>query len=178
MKTPALLLSLAATLSACGPTGGPVAGAADTHCGSTVVTPSQSECMGMAPADAGMAEEEPEVRFNAEADDDDCKYHVKFTTTPVTENADVTVTAVITRKSDGQPATAAEAELEWFLDATHPAPNTNPKTTETTPGTYAISPLRFNAAGQWTMKFHLYGSCSDAAEESPHGHVSFYLAVP
>ena len=176
MKAPALFLSLA--LVACGPTGGPVAGMADTHCGSTVVTPSQADCMGTAAADAGMAEAMPEVRFNAEADDDDCKYHVKFSTTPVTENGDVTVTAIVTRKSDGQPATSAGAELEWFLDATHPGPNTNPKTKETTPGTYAIGPLRFTAAGQWTMKFHLYGSCSDVAETSPHGHVSFYLAVP
>jgi hypothetical protein len=168
------LLAAAAALVACGPVGGPVTGVADTHCGATVVTTSQSACNGVGTPAAG----EEEVRYNAEADDDDCKYHVKFSATPVTANADVTLTATVTRKSDGQPATDADADVEAFLSETHPAPNSGTTTQETAAGTYVIGPVRFDASGRWTVKFHLYESCSDVLEASPHGHVSFYLQVP
>jgi hypothetical protein len=60
----------------------------------------------------------------------------------------------------------------------HPAPNSNTVSKETTPGTYVIGPVRFDAPGQWVTKFHFYESCSDVATDSPHGHVSFLLSVP
>ena len=162
-----------------GPTGGAVSGALDTHCtqsdGGTRVTVINSACNTGA-TDAGTSDYGPTV-YNAEADDDDCKYHVKWTSTPVRENSDVTFTAVTTVKSTSAPATGAHVSIEGFLNSTHPVPNSNQKTTETTPGTYSIGPVRFDAPGQWTVRFHIHEECNDT-EDSPHGHVAFYLNVP
>jgi YtkA-like len=172
-----LICCAAVSLFACGASSaGPVTGAADTHCGTNVVTVDPADCTNTS-VDAGVKEEEV-VRYNAEADDDDCKYHVKFSTSTVAANKDVSVTVTITNKSDGKPATGADPSLESFLTTTHPVPETMPTVTETTPGTYSVSPLRFDASGRWTMKIHLYEACYDIAEASPHGHVSFFFDVP
>ncbi len=86
--------------------------------------------------------------------------------------------AVTTRKTDGAPAAGAKTSLEVFLSDTHPAPNSNQRSTEGPAGTYAIGPVRFDAAGQWTVRFHLYEECSELLDTSPHGHVAFYIWVP
>jgi hypothetical protein len=170
-----VILPLCACSSAIG---GPVAGAADTHCGTEAVVTSASACAGGgAPADAGMAEEET-ARFNTEADDDDCKYHVSYAVTPVSLNAELTFTVTLTNKSDGRPATGADTRLEAFLGDTHPAPGSGATTRETSPGTYVISPVRFDKSGQWTARFHFFESCSDVAAASPHGHAAFLIEVP
>jgi len=116
--------------------------------------------------------------YNSEGDDDDCKYHVKWTSTPVRKDQEVTFTLNLTRKADNQPGTKADPYVEVFLNDTHPAPNTHSTSTETSPGTYTIGPVKLDAAGQWTVRFHVYGSCSDEAEDSPHGHAAFYVQVP
>jgi hypothetical protein len=175
-----LFVSVVVLLVACaGKVGGPVTGAADSHCGADVTATSASSChpdAGAVATDGGMEAEV--IRYNAEADDDDCKYHLKWTSTPITENADVTFTATVTRKTDGQPATGANAMLEIFLSDTHPAPNTNVTTMEMTPGVYTVGPVRFDQAGNWTVKYHLYHDCEDTLDDSPHGHVGFYVEVP
>ncbi len=169
---------LAVVAVACSPVvGGPAAGVVDTHCGSTVVTTVAADCHGTATEDGGVPEE-PEVRFNAAADDDDCKYHVAYTASPITQNADVSFSVTVTNKSDGSKATGANATIEAFLSSTHPAPNSGVRTTELSPGVYTIGPVRFDAPGRWTVKYHLYESCSDFIETSPHGHVSFFVDVP
>ena len=158
--------------------GGPVAGAADTHCGAEAVVTSSSACAGgAAPADAGLAEAET-ARFNTVADDDDCKYHVTYAVTPVSLNAELTFTVTLTNKSDGARVIGADTRLEAFLGDTHPAPGSGVTTRETSPGTYVISPVRFDKSGQWTAKFHFFENCSDVAAASPHGHVSFLVEVP
>jgi hypothetical protein len=166
---------------ACGPKlGGPASGAADSHCGPTDVVVTDPAVCQMQPtpnADAG-ADPVTVVRYNTIADDDDCKYHVSYAVSPVSENADVSFTATVTKKSDGSAASGADAVVEAFLSDTHPAPNSGQKTTEVSPGVYTIGPVRFDAPGQWTVKFHLYESCTDVAATSPHGHVSFYVNVP
>ena len=45
-------------------------------------------------------------------------------------------------------------------------------------GKHKIGPIHFDAAGQWTIRFHIYEECSELLETSPHGHVAFYIAVP
>src|ERR1700756_5696260 len=84
-----------------GPSGGPVAGAADTHCtlpdgGTQAQAVSLASC---APTggDAGVIDY-GDTHYNAEADDDDCKYHLKFTSTAVREKMDVNFTATVTNK--------------------------------------------------------------------------------
>jgi YtkA-like len=173
-----------------GPPGGPVAGPADTHCGTTVQPTSEAACHGGAggaggsggghdhgAGGGGISDYGPTL-YNAEGDDDDCKYHVNFTSTDIYENQDVIFTVTLTQKSDGAPATGASPDAEVFLSDTHPAPNTDWKPLEDTPGVYKLGPIRFDAPGKWTVRFHFYESCSDGSEESPHGHVAFYVDVP
>jgi hypothetical protein len=118
------------------------------------------------------------TRFNAESDDDDCKYHVKFTTSDVHRNENVTFTVVATQKATGAAAAAANLNIEAFLSDTHPVPNSNQQSIEGPAGTYRIGPVRFDAAGRWTVRFHLHEECADTLPDSPHGHVAFFVDVP
>ena len=172
---------IAACSGSDGPTGGPAAGAADTHCtlpdGGVEAQPVSMASCAATGGDAGVIDYGP-TRFNAEADDDDCKYHVKWTSSPIRQNTDVTFTATTTQKAGGAPATAANLLIEAFLSDTHPAPNTNQHATESAGGTYQIGPVRFDAPGRWTVRFHIHGECADTAPDSPHGHVAFFVDVP
>jgi len=157
-----------------------VSGLLDTHCtlpdGGMQAQPTNlASCQ--VGGDAGTIDY-GQTMFNAEADDDDCKYHLKFTTSPVYENTDVGFTVTATKKSDGAPATGANLDAEVYLDSTHPAPNSNQHTTESPPATYTVGPIRFDKAGQWTVRFHLFEQCLDTVPDSPHGHAAFFIAVP
>jgi hypothetical protein len=166
-----------------------VSGAADTHCaGKPVVVASQAKChvdagatgtdSGAGAADGGAPKSDfGDTLFNSEGDDDDCKYHVKWQSTAVAQNSDVTFSVVPTNRKDSSAVTGAKPYAEIFLDETHPAPNTPVQTSETTPGTYTIGPVRFDAAGKWTVRFHFAADCDDG-EDSPHGHVAFFVKVP
>jgi hypothetical protein len=172
-----LLVASSVLLAACSSPapGGPVEGAADAHCGTTVQATDPAVCMmtGTAPPD-----EDHPVLFGTEGDDDDCKYHVTWSSTDVYENQDVTFTVTVTNKTDGKPTTGAMPYAEVFLSDTHPAPNTDANATESPAGTYAIGPIRFDAAGRWTVRYHFFHDCTDVSEESPHAHVAFYVDVP
>lgn len=168
-----------------GDTGGFVKGPADTHCGAKVQPTSQASCHLTSDAGAGaggMGSSYGSTLDNAEADDDDCKYHVKWTATPIAQGQDVTFTLVTATKSDGKPAVGAApagySMAEVFLNDTHPAPNTDQKAPESPVGTYAVGPVRFDAPGKWTVRFHLFENCTDLAPDSPHGHAAFYVQVP
>ena len=50
--------------------------------------------------------------------------------------------------------------------------------TEIAPGVYKVGPIKFDAAGIWTVRFHFFEECGDAREDSPHGHAAFYVKVP
>ena len=161
--------------------GGPVAGPVDDHCGTTVQVTTAAVCHYTAPADAGMEPEEtPELRFNSSSDDDDCKYHVNFsTTTPVAKNTDMFITVTAIRKEDGKPATMAAPEVYLTTaDDKHIAPDTTPTATEGPDGTYKIGPVKFDVSGRWKLLFHFYELCSDLPKNSQHGHASFWFDVP
>jgi polygalacturonase len=128
-------------------------------------------------ADAGAIDYGATV-YNAEADDDDCKYHLKFSATPVYEKTDVEFTVVATEKGTGAPAAGARIVAEAFLSSIHPAPNSNQKTLESPAGTYQVGPIQFDAPGRWTVRFHLHQECADVAPDSPHGHAAFFIDVP
>lgn len=157
-----------------------VAGAQDSHCGTNVVTVNASVCHGGGSADAGedagaATSDYGDTMFNAEGDDDDCKYHVKWTATPG-EGGSVTYTVTLTNKSGNTPVTGAPIDVEAFLDETHPAPNTTQTSKEGAPGTYTVGPVAFDVAGKWTVRFHVHDECDDS-EESPHGHAAFFMQV-
>jgi hypothetical protein len=115
--------------------------------------------------------------FNTEGDDDDCKYHLVWSSTAVCENADVTFRVKVTAKADGSPVTGAAPSVEVFLNTTHPGQVSGQNAQETSPGNYSIGPVQFDTKGQWTVRFHLFPTgCDDPA--SPHGHAAFYVNVP
>jgi YtkA-like protein len=122
--------------------------------------------------------EEAPPRYGSEADDDDCKYHVSWSASCVQKNQDITFTIKAVNTYDGKPVMGANPYIEAQLTDDHLAPDTSPKTKETSPGTYTIGPIRFNASGRWTVKFHFAANCTDLADDSPHGHVTFYVDVP
>jgi hypothetical protein len=176
-----------------------VSGTQDSHCaGKPAQSTSQASCHPDAAAasddagqgdagqgdaggggnDAGADNPYGPTEYNAEGDDDDCKYHVKWASSPPLQNSDVTFQVTATRKSDSQPATAAAPRLEVYLNKTHPAPNTRATATETSPGIYQVGPIRFDASGNWTVRFHLYEDCEDLLHDSPHGHAAFFMSVP
>jgi hypothetical protein len=188
----------AACASSSGPAGYPVDGAVDMHCsgpdggdgGITIVM--QSAC---SPPDGGTMTSTVcpwgDTNSNTRANDDDCKYQVSFRSSPIYENQDVSFTVSATHLSDGSPVTGAQTQTEIFLGSpnpteacpimTRPAPNPpapeRTRTVESPPGTYMIGPLRFDAPGDWTVRFHFYETCFDAPE-SPHGHAAFLIHVP
>jgi hypothetical protein len=168
-------------LGCMGPAGGAVSGAADTHCiaadGGAIAQDTSAAACHVADANAPMPEY-GETRYNAQSADDDCKYDVQLTVTPVRQAESVTLVVKVTARSDGAPVTGATAHAEIFLNDTHPAPNAGTSTVEAPAGTYTIGPVKFDASGRWTARFHFFESCADDSEESPHGHVGFFLDVP
>jgi len=169
-----------------GATGGAVTGAVDMHCGDmktpvgACITPGSDAGAAIGP-DAGANSGGSDFRdpmFNAEGDDDDCKYHVKWTSTPVRRNGDVTFNVTVTKLTDGSPATMADVQIEAFLNPTHPTPSLDITNTESPAGTYQVGPVRFDAMGDWTVRFHFYEMCSDLPDDSPHGHAAFFVRVP
>jgi hypothetical protein len=155
-----------------------VPGEADDHCaGVTPVVVNPASCSATPPAGGEPAEENP-VHYNAESDDDDCKYHVSFTATPVRVNQDVTFKVTVTDLAGTKgPVSGAAVHLAGTLDDALAIANSDPKTTEAPAGTYTISPIRFPKAGRWVITYHLFEDCMDL-EDSPHGHASFYIDVP
>lgn len=169
-----------------GKAGGAVSGAVDNHCTDEAGAPinqatSQAACSapdGGISDDGGTVVDYGPTLYNQEGDDDDCKYHVKWTSTPVYKNKSVTFTVEATRRTDDQPLTGAYPRAEVYLNDTHPAPNTPQKPNEISPGKYTVGPIKFDASGRWTVRFHFYEDCVDLTEDSPHGHAAFYVDVP
>lgn len=170
----------------CDMPGGMVSGAADSHCGSTVVTVDPGACTpdmadagaGAPDAGAGTGDDDfGDTLYGVEGDDDDCKYHMTWSSTTVCENQDVTFHVHLTALDGGAAETGAKPYIEAFLDDTHPAPNSGATFTDKGGGDYDIGPMRFDAAGRWTVRFHFFSDCADS-EESPHGHAAFFVDVP
>jgi hypothetical protein len=193
----------AGATATCTAPGMPTAGAADTHCAPGIVQPTDmASCFGepdAGPVDAGPAEDAgPAVdagpiaaceygatMFGMEADDDDCKYHLRWTATPICEGSGgVEFTLVATSKVDGSPVTGAGPRIQAFVtdgaacdtSLTHLSPAAGTMRETSTPGTY-VGRTIFDQAGQWTVRFHLFEECGDT-ETSPHGHAAFRLTVP
>ncbi|MDP9035111.1 MAG: hypothetical protein M3O50_09910 [Myxococcota bacterium] len=189
--------------STCASPGAPTAGPKDAHCslpdgGSSMQSTSQASCtpdVGAPAGDDGGGCAYGSTMFGSESDDDDCKYHVKWTSTPICAGSGVVVTAVVTHKtadgSPGQPLTGASAEIEAFTTSpgdwdaatfcdtmsTHPSPSGLAPLAENPPGTYTGSVV-FDQPGQWTMRFHFFHQCTDVLPDSPHGHAAYHIAVP
>jgi hypothetical protein len=128
-------------------------------------------------------------RFGQQGDDDDCKYHVTWSSTPVCEEpGSVIFTVQATRRATGAPLTGAQpiAEVftttpgDWdasgYCDNASMTPGSAGTFVEGPPGTY-VGPIGFPDAGPWTVRFHFFPGCNHGVS-SPHGHVTFHLEVP
>lgn len=151
--------------------------------GNTVTTSADGGAADSGAADGGddggaMTSQFGATMYNAEGDDDDCKYHVKWTSTAVKENVGVTFEVNAIRRMDGQPAVGANIQLEAYLNPTTPTVSNNIPNHESAGGNYSVGPVIFQKPGMWTVRFHLYETCSDTPDDSPHGHAAFYVNVP
>ena len=180
-------------------------GPADMHCvgpdgGITIQTVSQASCFvddaGMpsgddtgddAGDDGGMVSDYGPTMYGSEGDDDDCKYHVVWSSTPLYENYNVTFTVTVTYLGTNTPVTGLEIadgpthklRAEVYLNETHPAPNSTQVIAATgTPGQYTIAVVQFDAPGVWTTRFHIHEECFDVLDDSPHGHAAFFMTLP
>jgi hypothetical protein len=174
--------------SSAGPVGGAVDGAVSTRCVDNGVVMKNQVGPCLTDVDAGAdggaapspgASDYGATLYNQSGYDDDCKYHVSWDSTPIRKNADVTFTVTVEGLDPAGPATGANIVPEVYLTAIHPAAGSS-TTTETPPGSgvYKVGPIVFDASGVWTVRFHLYETCSDAPQDSPHGHIAFFVNVP
>ena len=76
------------------------------------------------------------------------------------------------------PVSCAGVRPDVSLSISHGAPAPRNPSTEIAPGVYQVGPIKFDAPGTWTVRFHFFEECSDAREDSPHGHAAFYVNVP
>jgi hypothetical protein len=132
-----------------------------------------------------------------EGDDDDCKYHVSWTSGPICRSATIGVKFIVTVTylQSGLPVTnlpstegiLPEAFIPTTLDAacdimsTHLSPTSfgDAHLFETSPtsGVYQ-GQIIFDESGEWTLRFHIHEECSDLLDDSPHGHAAFHITVP
>lgn len=168
--------------------GGPVKGEADGHCvddTGTAITQEIGECQTDAPAAGGAgadtAEEPFEVRYNTSAFDDDCKYETSFESPCLAVNEPATFKLTLARKAGDEPAGGAvpdSSEIYLADDPSHISPSNQIHAPEGPDGTYEVGPIIFDRSGRWVVRFHFFEECSDVPEDSPHGHVAFYVDVP
>ncbi len=133
-----------------------------------------------------------------EGDDDDCKYHVSWTSTPICQSTTlgVTFTVTVTNLTTGQPVTdipanegilpeafipislvAACDNMSNHISPTMFAPGSGLLQTSPTSGVY-VGSIIFDQPGEWTVRFHIHEECADVLDDSPHGHAAFHINVP
>ncbi len=115
--------------------------------------------------------------LGSDSDDDQCKYHVHWGSTPLVAARPVTFTLQASQLADHAPMTGAAPRVEAFLDETHVLALAGQTPTETEPGQYTLGPITFDAPGAWTVRFHFFDECTEDAPNSPVGHVAFLVDV-
>lgn len=128
-------------------------------------------------ADAGAGGDYGDTLYGLEGVDDDCKYNVKYTVTPICQDAGTTFTITLTKTSDGKAATGAAPYIEATLNGLPASVADKQKPTEKAGGVYEVGPVVFDKPGKWVARFHFFETCADS-EDSPHGHVAFFMDVP
>ena len=169
--------------------GGVVAGPPDLHCSTEGGLTAQATTLAICNTtgggvDAGSVAQSTygDTLDNSEGDDDDCKYHVAWTSSSISENQNITFTVTASKLAENDAPMAGAVPYrvyaEAFLSDVHPARPLKQTATEGPGGTYAIGPVQFDDPGRWTVRFHFYEDCNDGPPDSPHGHVAFYVDVP
>ena len=170
----------------CSSPGAPATEPVDDHCAgdSGPIVQETGKCItgvvdAGATADGGAVEEMlPGPWGGTSSADDDCKYDVSYTHTAICESSDVTFTVTLKSRVDHSAVTGAGPSMEVLDPNGIPAAEGSQSATETSKGVYEIKPIRFTKKGKWTVRFHFFEQCSDALEDSPHGHTAFFINVP
>ena len=188
----------------CGHSGGPVAGPTDDHCvgpdgGTLAQVTSPQGCYADAAAappggddGGGIAADAGDIgncgdpaygptMFGNWGSDDDCKYDVTWTSTPICAGQATYFTVIVTKRADGMPLTGADPTPDVVLDcgkAVIDQSRVRMPSPEVAPGTYVIGPVVFPKSGRWVVRFHFNETCLDVADDSPHGHAAFWVEVP
>jgi hypothetical protein len=187
--TGALALAGCGSSSPSGPVGGDVPDASDQHCivngVMTVQTVGVCLPVGQGSADAGADGAVPMVDYgpplyNNVGYDDDCKYKVSWTSTPIRKNEPVTFTVTVIGLDPAGPITGEGVdEIEAFMTVgVHVNPDHDTTFKSKGAGVYEVGPVTFDESGSWTVRFHIFEDCSDAPADSPHGHAAFFIDVP
>jgi hypothetical protein len=182
-----------AAVASCASPGQATAGPADDHClgdGGVLTVQSTSAASCCALGDAGGPGDCPygDTMYGQSGGDDDCKYHVSWTSTPLCEGSGgVEFTVVAVHGGTTMPVTGAHIQPEAFLTSpveagcddmsSHESPSTFGTFAEGPPGTYK-GRVVFDTPGAWTVRFHLNENCHDVLPDSPHGHAAFHLTLP
>ncbi len=186
----------------CAHPGSAAHGPADMHCDGRPAQKTSTAACGIAdagPHDAGAIPTHQGLcgentgaygatMYGQSGSDDDCKYHVTWTSTDLCENGGVYFTVKVTYQDTNEPARGAATFAELCLDDYHPAPPIDGEkgltpggqqtVVEGPPGTYKVGPVEFDASGKWTVRFHFHEDCLDVVPQSPHGHAAFFVSVP
>jgi hypothetical protein len=206
----AAALVSASSAATCSNPGGATAGPADMHCedsdgGEMRQETDQPACCGTTDApgddgggeacnDAGVAIGPDDgtccnsgynpTMYGQQGSDDDCKYDVSWTSTPLCLNGPVYFTVHANKRygattfGSGAPLTGAGPYAEVTLNCSTVASATQPPPVESSPGVYQVGPIVFTEAGAWSVRFHFNENCLDELPDSPHGHAAFWVTVP
>jgi hypothetical protein len=128
--------------------------------------------------------------YNSSGDDDDCKYHVTWSATPIQKNQPFTLTITATNKTTGAPLETIAAQdpgkpalsrIEPFMpcEPSHLAPTSDYEApvTQIGPGKFTVGPVVFDESGRWVIRYHFYEECFNNVT-TPHAHIAFFVEVP
>jgi hypothetical protein len=188
---PALVVTGALTLVGCGssspsgPVGGDVPDAGDQHCivNGAMTMQTVGVCLAVGAGTDGGAPPAVDYgppMYNNVGYDDDCKYKVSWTSTPIRKNEPVTFTVTVIGLDPAGPISGEGVdEIEAFTTVgVHVNPDHDTTFKSKGAGVYEVAPVTFNESGTWVVRFHIFEDCSDAPADSPHGHAAFYIDVP
>jgi len=128
--------------------------------------------------------------FNDSGDDDECKYHMTWSATPIAKNQPFTITVNATNLLTGEPldTIAAQVAGKPALSRIEPSIPCQPSHLAPTaayeaavkqigPGQFTVGPFSLDESGRWVIRYHFYEECLDSTT-TPHAHVSFFVDVP
>ena len=113
------------------------------------------------------------VRDGQESDDDGCKFHLLWTSTPIGKGEDVRFVLQMNAASDGSLVLGAQVRAEVSLGERI----SSQQGAEFQPGNYSVGPFDMAASGDWTIRFWINEQCADTVD-SPRGQAAFWVRVP
>ncbi len=189
ISDPAICTSTAGASSFAGANGAPTAGSGGTG---QEAAANGGASAGTGGVDCNLAHDSGygDTLFDSAGDDDDCKYHMTWTSTPVAKGKPFTLTVSATSLATGaplehiaaqEPGKPALSRIEPFMpcEPSHLAPTADydAPVTQIGPGTFTVGPVVFDESGRWVIRYHFYEECFNNVT-TPHAHIAFFVNVP